>query len=94
MEVYIFFFILGLMPVLWIFSLLTLRKWQFFFRFLWINALAVISYSTLIIFSGLSFFGHDEYGLKKVFLFLMTIGFHTIIGFTIALYYKYIMSKK
>ena len=93
MGVYIFYFLLGLLPVLWIVSVIFLRKWKHIIRYFWITTLAVLSYFSIIFFSGLSFFGHDEYGLKKVFLFIMIIGAHTIIGFIFALYYKYKMSK-
>lgn len=81
------------MPVLWIISAVLLRKWKHIILFFIGNTVLVLVYFLGLFYSKISFFEHDEYGLKKVFLFLMIIGAHTVIGFIFALYYKYKMSK-
>ena len=93
MGVYIFNFLMGLLPVLWIISIVLLRKWKHIIRYIISNTILVLIYFLALFYSKITFFEHDEYGLKKVFLFLMIIGAHTIIGFIFALYYKYKMSK-
>ncbi len=93
MGVYIFYFLLGLMPVLWIISIVLLRKWKHIIRYFIGNTILVLVYFFGLFYSKISFFEHDEYGLNIVFLFLMIIGAHTIIGFIFALYYKYKISK-
>ena len=93
MTVYIFYFLLGLLPVLWIISIVLLKKWKHIIRYFICNTILVLIYFFGLFFSRLTFFDHDEYGLKKVFLFLFIIGFHTILGFIFALYYKYKISK-
>lgn len=93
MGVYIFYFLIGLLPILWIISIVILRKWKHIIWYTISNTISVLVYFFVLFYSKISFFEHDEYGLNIVFLFLMIIGAHTIIGFIFALYYKYKMSK-
>lgn len=94
MTVTIFYFIVALLPIMWIISIMWLRKWKHVLPYVLLNALAVFIYLFVIFFAHLKLFDHDEYGLKKVFLFLFIIAFHTIIGFIFALYFKFRLSKK
>ena len=93
MTVYIFYFLLALLPVMWITSIVWLKKWKHFLPYIFINSLLVFIYHFVIFYSSIKLFEHDEYGLKKIFLFIFTIGFHTLIGFVFALYFKFKLSK-
>lgn len=94
MTVYIFYFILTLLPIMWITSIVWLKKWKYFLPYILINNLLILIYVFVIFYSSITLYVHDEYGLKKIFLFLFIIGFQTIIGFIFALYFKFKLSKK
>ena len=71
-----------------------LKKWKHFKPYALLNSLAVFIYLFVFFFTSMKLFFNDEYGLKKIFLFLFIITFHTIIGFIFALYYKFTLSEK
>ncbi len=80
--------IIGL--ILWIWSIYLIKNWRYFWIYFIINFLIVTSYIIYTIYGNLSFLGHDEYGLGRLFmLFVFPIG-HSILGFIIAL----IINKK
>lgn len=93
MEVITFYFLVSLIPILWIWSIVILKKWKYILYYAVVNTLVIGLYFLFIFYSNTSFFDVDPYGLKKVFSFLFMIGFHTTLGFIFALYYKYKISK-
>jgi hypothetical protein len=93
MTVYIFYSILSLLPILWITSIVWLRKWKPVLLYALLNAVAIFLYLFVLFFTSIKLFEHDEYGLKKVFLFLFILSFHTVAGFIFALYFKFKLSK-
>lgn len=93
MTVYIFYFLVALLPIMWIISFIWLRKWKHILTYSLLNTLVVLIYTFVLFFSSLKLFEHDEYRLKKVFSFLFIIGFQTLIGFIFALYFKFKLSK-
>jgi hypothetical protein len=94
MTVYIFYFLIALMPISWIVSLYIIRKWQYVLGYFIMSSLVVVIYSYVILFSTIKIFSQDELGLKKIFLFLYTIMIHSIAGFIFALIYKYKFANK
>ena len=93
MTVTIFYFLLALLPIMWIVSIIWLRKWKHVLVCALSNALIIFVSFFIIFFSSIKLFEHDEYGLKKVFLFLFLLGFQTVAGFIFALYFKFKLSK-
>lgn len=91
--VFIFYFLLSLIPVLWTITVYILRKWKHIYRFCFVNVLLVALYFFLQFNSTLRIFKTDPMGLKNVFLFLYLIIFQTVSGFIFALYYKFKLSK-
>lgn len=94
MGVYIFYFLLILLPVLWIVSIKMLRNWKHIIRYYLMNITVIGLYCLVIFYSNIDYFTHDPYGLRKIFSLLFCLGIHTFIGFLFALYYKYKMEKK
>lgn len=91
---YIFYCLVALIPILFIWSLYLLRKWQPIYRYFGINLLAFVIYFYVILYSPLHFFEQDSLGLKKIFLFLMIIFIHAVGSFIFAVYYHFKLSKK
>lgn len=90
---YFFYFLVALIPVLWMVSIYFLRKWKLIYKYVLFHFALICIYFYILFFSKIKFFEHDEYSLKNIFLFLYIIAFHTIIGFIFALYYKTKLSK-
>ncbi len=93
MGIYILYLLLLLIPVLWIVSVFILRKWKHILVYTIVNALLIAIYFYIIFYSNYKIFLHDEYRLKKIFLFLYIIMTHTIAGFIFAMVYKYKVAK-
>jgi len=93
MGIYILYLLLLLIPFLWIVSVFMLRKWKHILIYSILNALIIAIYFYIIFYSNYKIFLQDEYGLKKIFLFLYIIILHTIAGFIFALVYKYKLTK-
>lgn len=93
MGTYILYFLLLLIPILWIVSIFMLRKWKHILIYSILNAFLIAVYFYLIFYSNYKIFLYDEYRLKKIFLFLYIIMSHTIVGFIFALVYKYKLAK-
>ncbi len=78
-----------LMPIiglaLWILSIYLVRKWKYFWAYFFINLLIVISYLIYILYGSLTFLGHDEYGLGRLFLLFSWPIKHAILGAVIAI---------
>ena len=90
---YLFYFIVSLTPISWIISIFWLRKWKPIYLYAIVNLLLIVAYFFLFFYSRFTFFKEDQLGLKKVFLFIYLILFHSIISFIFALYFKFKMSK-
>ncbi len=93
MGIYILYLLLLLIPVLWIVSVFIQRKWKHILVYTILNALLIAIYFYIIFYSNYKIFLHDEYRLKKIFLFLYIIMTHTIAGFIFAMVYKYKVAK-
>ena len=93
MTVYVFYFLLALLPIMWLISIIWLWKWKHILVYALTNALLILFFVFIIFFSSIKLFEQDEYGLKKVFLFLFILGFHTVAGFIFAIYFKFKLSK-
>lgn len=93
MTVYVFYFLLGCIPILWTISFYLLRKWNSMRVFLFANLIVFLAYFYSVVFSDISFFDQDPWQLKKIFLFIFMLLFHTLALFIFALYYKYKLSK-
>lgn len=93
MGIYILYLLLLLIPFLWIVSIFILRKWKHILIYTILNTLLIAIYFYTIFYSNYNIFLHDEYRLKKIFLFLYIIISHTIVGFIFSLVYKYKLAK-
>lgn len=93
MIVCIFYFLLALLPIMWMVSIIWLWKWKHIWVYAIANALLIFFSLFVTFFSSIKFFEHDEYGLKKVFLFLFILTFQTVTSFIYALYFKFKLSK-
>jgi hypothetical protein len=91
---YLFYAIVALIPILGLLSGFILRKWRRFQQYVLSNTIILIIYSYLILYSGIRFFDEDPWELKKVFLFLYLIAFHTVGSFIFALLYHYKLVKR
>jgi hypothetical protein len=89
----LFYSLVSLIPIMIIWSLFLLRKWQPIYRYIATNALVCMLYSYVTLFSPLHFFAQDQLGLKKIFLFLYIIFIHAIGSFIFAVYHHYQSAK-
>ena len=65
MGIYILYFLLLLIPFLWIVSIFMLRKWKYILIYSILNGLLIAIYFYIIFYSNYKIFLHDEYRLKK-----------------------------
>jgi hypothetical protein len=70
---------------LWMISLYWLYSWSKFWMFFGINLMLFIAYMTWLGQSELTFLGHDEYGIRQMFLIAIILFGHVIAGFIFAI---------
>jgi len=68
-------------PLLWLISLFLLRRWPYFRLFFICNLVVLAAYLVLI---GQFPFGHDEYGLGRLFVGAGAVAGHALLGFIFA----------
>jgi len=90
---FLFYSLVSLIPILSLWSLFLLRKWQHVYKYIIANTLVFVAYSYVILYAPLPFFAQDPLGLKKLFLFLTFIFIHAVGSFIFAVYYRYKLSK-
>ena len=74
------------LPFLLLASYLMTAKSKSFWRIFTAHAILFILYMTFVIFFSKTLTGHDEYGLRQLFIGILCIIVHVIIGFTHALF--------
>jgi hypothetical protein len=90
---FLFYSLVSLIPILSVWSLFLLRKWQLVYKYIFVNTLVCALYSYVILYAPLTIFAQDPLGLKKIFLFLTFIFIHAVGSFIFAVYYHYKLSK-
>jgi uncharacterized membrane protein len=80
-----FYYALLISPVLWIISLIFLKRWKHFKRFFIINTLVFVVYVLIILNVNFPAFANDEYGLKRFFFATGIVVAHIILGFIFSL---------
>ena len=93
MREFILYAIVASIPILWIISIYLLRKRKEIYRYFIVHLVLFIAYLYLVLFSNFKFFEYDQLGLKKVFLFIFILLFHTLANFIFALYHTFKLSK-
>lgn len=87
MILFISLLILG--PLLWIFSLVLLKSWRYFWLYFVANLVLLVGYLAILSTSPLSYFGHDEYGLRRLLILMAAVMVHTMLGFFFALGFEF-----
>ncbi|MEQ9309836.1 MAG: hypothetical protein RLN90_10305 [Balneolaceae bacterium] len=91
METALAYFIL-FSPILWLVSIYLLSDWEHVWKFAAINFSVIVLYTVILLFSNIIDLGHDEYGLKRLGTFALTVSTHILLGFLFAVGYK--LNKK
>lgn len=91
METALAYFIL-FSPILWLVSLYLLSDWEDVWKFAAINFSIIVLYTFLLLFTNIVELGHDEYGLKRIGTFALTVSTHILLGFLFSVGYK--LNKK
>lgn len=86
-EKILLYIILG-SPIIWLVSILMLKDWKHIWKYTLINFIIITAYGIAILTTDLIDFGHDEYGLKKLFGFIAAIVIHIFLGFIFGVGYK------
>jgi hypothetical protein len=69
--------------LLWMISLWLLCGWRYFWRYFAGNLVLLAAYTFLT--TQVSLFGHDEYGLGRIFATVGAVTVHTVLGLGFAL---------
>jgi len=81
-------------PFLWIASIFLTKEWKQFKSFAIVNTLIFVLYIFILNFTELIDLGHDEYGLRILFMNIFLIIGHVLVGFIAGLIIKRRMKKK
>jgi len=65
-----------------------LKDWKYIWKYALVNFVILTAYGIIILMTDLIDFGHDEYGLKKLFGFIAAVVIHIILGLIYAVGYK------
>jgi carbon starvation protein CstA len=84
----LFVYLLLAAPVLWLGSLLLLKSWRRFWPFFGLNAGLLAAYLYVLGSTNLIDYGHDEYGLGRLFAMLMAVVLHVLLGFVFAVGFR------
>ncbi|KAA9332340.1 hypothetical protein F0P96_12745 [Hymenobacter busanensis] len=76
-------------PMLWLISLYLLRRWSHFPAFFAANTALLIVYLYVLFHPTLISFGHDEYGLGRLFGLFCTVTAHVVLGFLFAVAFRW-----
>jgi hypothetical protein len=93
MRSYILFSFLTLIPILWIINIFILKNWKHVIKYTVINIVFILTYFTNIFYCLSDHFINDQYGIEKVFYFILLLITHTLIAFIFALYFKFKLSQ-
>tara|TARA_R110002126_G_scaffold39767_2_gene117592 strand:- start:4178 stop:4471 length:294 start_codon:yes stop_codon:yes gene_type:complete len=90
MEIALFFVFIC---ILWIFSVYLLSYWKYVYWYAFFNIILIVIYFSVNILGKDYFWGHDEYGLGVFFRLMISVVFHTILGFIFSIYKSYTLRE-
>ena len=62
------FFIPIIALAVWVFSIYLIRNWSYFWSYFILNFIILITYTCYALYGGLTFIGHDEYGMGRLLM--------------------------
>ncbi len=93
MKLYILLSFLALFPILWIVSIVILKKWKHVLKYSVLNVVFTLTYFIVIFYCMNDYFINDSYGLERIIYFVVLFIIQSLTSFIFALYYKYKLSN-
>lgn len=79
---------LVLAPLLWLFSISALTTWRYFFYFFLFNLILFLIYTYMHFRYGLVEIGQDEYGLKGMTVYILSLLSHISVAAIVAIIFR------
>jgi len=79
---------LVLAPLLWLFSISALTTWRYFFYFFLFNLILFLIYTYMHFRYGLIDLSHDEYGLKGMAVYVISLLIHISVAAIVAIIFR------
>ena len=76
---FVFIAVALLVPILWVWNVLSLLSWRYFIPVFLLNAVFVAVYLYGSLNGAIGFSGHDEYGLGRIVFALAALFIHVIL---------------